>query len=169
MSDEELQYIEGRRSDKFYVSRPFKNDQHARYAYEKFGPAERTTPRWVRDELVLKTERHGEQQLKALFYTDSRKIDTLALQWVSTKTGKPGVRTFSLQGDEINRLLAFAMFIRTAQLTQDEGARFSMADFETEAVLDTDARLPIRIQICEFRYRFAVFGYRRLQSSAGQC
>jgi hypothetical protein len=131
MSDEdELQYIAGRRSDMFYYSRPFKDDPRARYAYDKFDAAERSTPHWIRDELVLKTERAGQQQLKALFYTDMRKIDTLCLQWAATKNGKPGVRTFSLQGDEIDRLLKFVMFIKTAKLTAD-GARFSMADFET--------------------------------------
>jgi hypothetical protein len=107
--DEELQYIVGRRSDMFYYSRPFKDNPRARFAYDKFDAVERTTPNWVRNELVLKTERAGEQQLKALFYTDTRAIDTLSLQWVSTKNGKPGVRTFSLQGDEIDAALAAAL------------------------------------------------------------
>lgn len=127
----ELDYLQGRRSDKYYVSGAFKDDTRKRFAEVKFDPADRCAPAWVRNQLVLKSMRAGAQQLKALFYTDTRQIESLAIQSVSVTKGKPGVQKFVLHGDEIDRLLAFAAFIRTAQIVDGEGGRYNTKDFET--------------------------------------
>jgi hypothetical protein len=131
MSDDELTYLHGRRSDKFYVSRPFRDDPQGHYAYMKIDGTERDLPRAIKNEFVLKTERAGEQQRKAMFYAGTREIKTLTLQRVSKKNG-PTLRRFSLKGDEISRLLAFAVFIKTAELATDEGGRYNRADFDVD-------------------------------------
>ena len=66
------------------------------------------------------------QQLKALFFEDDREIQTLAFQRFKSDGSPMRRERFTLQGEEIDRLLAFLALIQSRRLdleTSEDGLR----------------------------------------------
>ena len=113
MNDED--YIEHKRSDRIYVSKPFQIGQdkgrEARYISRVFDEAERSAFDTVDNEIVIRSTHNDKVQVKAVVTSDDHKIRQLTLQ--SFRIYKDGVRPneqygINLRGSEISRLIQFA-------------------------------------------------------------
>ncbi len=120
-SDED--YIAKKRSDRIYVSRPFKvgieKDKDARYITRVFDQAERSCFDAVDGEIVIRATHDDKVQIKAVVTSDDHEVRQLTLQ--SFRIYKDGVRPneqygINLRGDEIAELLEFAQLATKLQV-----------------------------------------------------
>ncbi len=120
-SDED--YVAKKRSDRIYVSRPFKvgieNNKDARYITRVFDEAERSCFDTVDGEIVIRATHDDKVQIKAVVTSDDHEVRQLTLQ--SFRIYKDGVRPneqygINLRGDEIAELLEFAQLATKLQV-----------------------------------------------------
>jgi hypothetical protein len=96
---------------------------------EVFEENEREAFLKVNDEIVLRRTPSGRQEIKAFFLVDSRKTARLTLQRFSTDREQPRKEAyFTLQGDEIDRLLDLAVIIRSAKFDGQNNVRLDSRD-----------------------------------------
>lgn len=112
-SDED--YVAKKRSDRIYVSRPFKvgidKDKDARYITRVFDEGERSRFDMVDGEIVIRATHNDKVQIKAVVTNDGNGIRELTLQ--SFRIYKDGARPnekygINLRGSEISEFLEFA-------------------------------------------------------------
>jgi hypothetical protein len=111
---DDADFIANKRSDRIYVSRPFKigveKNKDARYISRVFDEAERSRFDVVDDEIVLRATHNDKVQIKAVITSDDHQIRQLTLQ--SFRIYKDGARPneeygINLRGTEIRRLIEF--------------------------------------------------------------
>lgn len=120
-SDED--YVAKKRSDRVYVSRPFKigvaKEKDARYVTRVFDCGERSRFDSVDGEVVIRASHDDKVQVKAVVTSDDHGIRQLTLQ--SFRIYKNGVRPneqygINLRGAEIEELLEFAQLAAKLQI-----------------------------------------------------
>lgn len=121
---DDADYIEKKRSDRIYVSKPFQigvnKDREARYITRVFDEADRSAFDSVDDEIVIRATHNDKVQVKAVVTSDDHKIQQLTLQ--SFRIYKDGVRPneqygINLYGEEIARLVQFAEIATKLEVT----------------------------------------------------
>ncbi|WDJ04737.1 Shedu immune nuclease family protein [Xanthomonas campestris] len=121
---DDADYIEKKRSDRIYVSKPFQvgvnKDREARYITRVFDEGDRSAFDSVDDEIVIRATHNDKVQVKAVVTSDDHKIQQLTLQ--SFRIYKDGVRPneqygINLHGSEITRLLQFAELATKLEVT----------------------------------------------------
>jgi len=131
-------FVSQRIPGKIYFSKEFPGDYgepgKKRFLHYVLESGERDSLAEVQGELVIRVTPAGREQIKALFYVDSRKIQTLTLQRFSGPDDKPRKEvSFSLQGEEITKLLRLVAgiqntaFVGQERFRIDEGA---LQDFD---------------------------------------
>lgn len=139
---DDADYIEKKRSDRIYVSKPFQvgvnKDREARYITRVFDEADRSTFDSVDGEIVIRATHNDKVQVKAVVTSDDHKIQQLTLQ--SFRIYKDGVRPneqygINLYGDEIARLVQFAELATKLEVTTPGRLRI---DEEALAQFDID-------------------------------
>ena len=124
MSDENGRYYFWRRlPDKKYVSKAL--DGKKRFIWKVFDFPESYQIADVKDEVVLRVTPGGRQELKALFYEDSRGIEALTIQKFSAPTEKPQKWFFTFRGEEIRKLYNLLSEIKDIKLAGKGKERFS--------------------------------------------
>ena len=122
MDDED--YIEKKRSDRIYVSKPFQiglnKDREARYITRVFDESDRAAFDSVNDEIVIRSTHNDKVQIKAVVTSDDHNIKSLTLQ--SFRIYKDGVRPneqygINLHGAEIGRFIQFAELATKLEVT----------------------------------------------------
>lgn len=140
MSDED--YIANKRSDRIYVSRPFKiglnKDKDARYITRVFDDQERSCFDEVEGEIVIRATHDDKVQIKAVVTCDDQGLRQLTLQ--SFRIYKDGIRPneqygINLRGAEIAELVEFAQLVSNVQLDNKGKLRL---DRESLAHVDVD-------------------------------
>ena len=123
MSGDDEDYVARKRSDRFYVSRPFKvgreKDRDARIISRVFDDGERSRFDAVDGEIVIRATHDDKVQIKAVVTSDDNAVRQLTLQ--SFRVYKDGNRPnlqygINLYGAEINELLEFAEFAAKLQV-----------------------------------------------------
>lgn len=116
MDDED--YIANKRSDRIYVSRPFKiglnKDKDARYVTRVFDAKERSCFDAVEGEILIRATHDDKVQIKAVVTSDDNGLRQLTLQ--SFRIYKDGTRPneqygINLRGPEIAELVEFAQLV----------------------------------------------------------
>lgn len=139
---DDADYIEKKRSDRIYVSKPFQvgvnKDREARYITRVFDEADRSAFDSVDGEIVIRATHNDKVQVKAVVTSDDHKIQQLTLQ--SFRIYKDGVRPneqygINLYGDEIARLVQFAEIATKLEVTTPGRLRI---DEEALAQFDID-------------------------------
>lgn len=139
-SDED--YVANKRSDRIYVSRPFKvgieKDKDARYISRVFDAGERSRFESVDGEIVIRATHDDKVQIKAVVTSDDGGMRQLTLQ--SFRIYKDGVRPnqqygINLRGAEIEELLEFAQLVTKLQI--NTGGKLKI-DRESLAHVDID-------------------------------
>jgi hypothetical protein len=128
------QYVAKKIPDRLYFSKEFPvktidGIRGARFASQVFEANEREAFLKVDDEIVLRRTQSGRQEIKAFFLVDNRKTARLTLQRFSTDPEQPRKEAyFTLQGDEIARLLDLLVIIRTAKFDGHDKVRLDSKD-----------------------------------------
>jgi hypothetical protein len=121
VSDED--YVANKRSDRVYVSRPFKvgwtRETDARYVTRVFDDGERSSFDSVENELVIRATHDDKVQVKAVVTSDEQGLRQLTLQ--SFRIYKDGTRPneqygINLRGHEIAEFVEFARLASSMQL-----------------------------------------------------
>ncbi|MCD6598978.1 MAG: DUF4263 domain-containing protein [Dehalococcoidia bacterium] len=115
---DDYDYFMGRRADRTYFSKLFASgSREMRFAYKTFDSSELHQIVDVENETVLRITDGQRQEVKALFYEDSRNIECLTIQRYTKETGKPHQKShFTFRGEEITKFLKFIHLIRLIQL-----------------------------------------------------
>ena len=106
-------YHAGKLPDRVYISRPFRNDDFSapgedrpkRILSKVFISDESNEFVSIRDQIRLHISPGERQELKVVFYDDTRDILRITFQKFMTKSGEPVRHSISFTGDEITRLL----------------------------------------------------------------
>jgi hypothetical protein len=109
-------YISLSKPTRVYVSKEFPSaanpERPARFIWRVFESGDRDSRVNVKGEVVLRATRWGRQQVKALFYVDTREVANLLVQRFSTEPDKPRlVSHLSLHGEEIRRVVGLFKLI----------------------------------------------------------
>lgn len=146
MSDED--YVANKRSDRVYVSRPFKigvsKDTDARYVTRVFDDGQRSCFDSVDDEIVIRATHEDKVQIKAVVTSDQQGLRHLTLQ--SFRIYKDGARPneqygINLRGHEIAEFVEFAQFASSVQLDNTGKLRLDRASLaHVDVDMDSAAR-----------------------------
>ncbi|MCI1076373.1 DUF4263 domain-containing protein [Stenotrophomonas maltophilia] len=146
MSDED--YVANKRSDRVYVSRPFKigvsKDTDARYVTRVFDDGQRSCFDSVDDEIVIRATHDDKVQIKAVVTGDQQGLRHLTLQ--SFRIYKDGTRPneqygINLRGQEIAEFVEFAQLASSVQLDNTGKLRLDRASLaHVDVDMDSAAR-----------------------------
>ncbi|MEN5286249.1 Shedu immune nuclease family protein [Stenotrophomonas lactitubi] len=146
MSDED--YVANKRSDRVYVSRPFKiglsKDTDARYVTRVFDDGQRSCFDSVDDEIVVRATHDDKVQIKAVVTSDQQGLKSLTLQ--SFRIYKDGTRPneqygINLRGQEIAEFVEFAQLAGGVQLDNTGKLRLDRASLShVDVDMDSAAR-----------------------------
>lgn len=146
MSDED--YVANKRSDRVYVSRPFKigvnKDTDARYVTRVFDDGQRSCFDSVDDEIVIRATHDDKVQIKAVVTSDQQGLRHLTLQ--SFRIYKDGTRPnaqygINLRGQEIAEFIEFAQLASSVQLDNTGKLRLDRASLaHVDVDMDSAAR-----------------------------
>lgn len=79
----------------------------------------------VKNEVVLRRTPGNRQEIKAVFWEDSREVKSLTVQKFSAESGNPHQkRSFTLNGDEVEQLFNFLRFLQYIELNSEDKQRF---------------------------------------------
>jgi hypothetical protein len=138
-------YISLSKPTRVYVSKEFPSaanpERPARFIWRVFESGDRDSQVNVKGEVVLRATRWGRQQVKALFYVDTREVANLLVQRFSTEPDKPRlVSHLSLHGEEIRRVVGLFKLIEGGKFEGEGAVRIEEADLEQFVVSDDAAR-----------------------------
>jgi len=119
---DEIDYFWGKLPDKIYVSRAF--DGRKRFMSKVFDFPESYQIADVKDEVVLRVTPGGRQEVKALFYEDTRGIEALTIQKFGTKTENPHKWFFTFHDEEVGKLYNLLRVIKYMKLESEGKERF---------------------------------------------
>jgi len=128
---DEYDYYINKLPDRTYISRSFPessfdsdDERKLRIISKVFDEEELHEFVLKRDEMVLYVTPAARQEVKAVFYEDSRKVKSLTIQRFSRVTGKPFKKThFTFSGESLEKLYKFLRAIKYISLDKDEKVR----------------------------------------------
>lgn len=143
---EEFDYHSNKRTDKTYISSAIKTgdeskgfperniriiskviDSKSTYSFAK-----------IKDELVIRITDAEREELKAIFYEDTRDIKVLTFQKFTKKSGNPHKYSFSFIGEEIYKLKKFIQSINDIPIESKE--KRQITDIEVDEILLTQSQ-----------------------------
>lgn len=127
----DYEFFNNKRTDRTYVSRAFRQssfiepqDQRAlRIVSKVFDSEERPQFASLKGELVLRATPSGKQEVKIVFYQDTREVKSITIQRFQVKSGNPHKTAFTLYGDEIEKLYNLLGLIRYLDLENSDKVR----------------------------------------------
>jgi hypothetical protein len=130
-SPDEYDYFNGKRTDRIYVSKSFKptdlfdldEPKYLRILSKVFDSGETCQYAQVNKEIVLRVTASGRQEVKIVFFEDSREIKHITIQRFTKKGGKPHRNGFSFNGKEIEKLYDLLRLVRYINLENGEKVR----------------------------------------------
>lgn len=143
---DDYQVFVHQKTDQVHVSRPFEDFSWyeegkrptLRYLSKTLVPSHSDEFAVVNGELVIRTTQGQKQQIKILFYEDSRKIKTITFQRYTVKTGKPHHHAFTFSGQEIEQLYSLLQAIRYIDLEKNEKVRFESTILDDWHITETE-------------------------------
>jgi hypothetical protein len=139
-------YIPLSKPTRVYVSKEFQSAANparpARFIWRVFESGERNDLAVnAKGEVVVRATRWGRQQVKALFYVDTRKVANVLLQRFSTDPDRPRLASYlSLHGEEIRRVAGLFKLIESGKFEGEGKVRIEEADLEQFVVSEDAAR-----------------------------
>ncbi len=127
---EDYEYFENKRPERTYVSRSFPSflsdeDRKLRIISKVFDEPElHECAVNQKGEMVLYITPGERQEVKAIFYEDTRKIQSLTIQRFTRQTGKPHKKThFTFSGNSLEKIYSLLRIIKHLNLEPGEKAR----------------------------------------------
>jgi len=126
---EDHEYFENKRPDRIYISRSFpsfssEDDKRLRYISKVFDEQELHEFIDNKGEIVLRVTPGERQEVKAIFYEDSREVQSLTFQRFTRRTNKPHKKThFTFSGNSLEKIYKLLRVIKYLPLEQEEKVR----------------------------------------------
>ena len=129
---ENYEYFENKRSERTYVSKAFpsfspvpsEESRNLRIISKVFDEPELHECVEQKGEMVLHTTLGERQEVKAIFYEDTREVQSLTIQRFTRQTGKPHKRThFTFSGKSLEKIYNLLRIIKHLNLEDGEKAR----------------------------------------------
>ncbi len=145
---DEYDYYINKRPDRIYISKgfsesayPFEEGRKLRIISKVFDEDELYEFAIIKKELVLRVTPAEREEVKAVFYEDSRKIQRLTIQRFTRKTGNPHKRThFTFSGESLDKLYRLLRIIKVIDLEGDEKIRLEDDILDDILVSDKEKR-----------------------------
>lgn len=144
---DEYDYFINKRIDRTYISKSFPSTDFSdieeprliRILSKVFDGEENFEFAEIKKEIVLRTTPSGRQEVKVVFYEDSRGIKHITIQRFSTESGKPHKHSFSFDGEEIEKLFNILKLVKYVEL--ESNAKVRMDDsFLNEWLISEDEK-----------------------------
>lgn len=125
---EDIEYFKNKHPERTYISKAFSSfasdNRKLRYISKVFDEPELHEYIEEKNEVVLHVTPGERQEVKALFYEDSREIKRLTIQRFSHQTDKPYKQTsFTFSGESIGKIFNLLRMIRHIPLENDRKSR----------------------------------------------
>ena len=126
---EEHEYFYNKLPDRIYVSRaftPYLSDDDRKLRFISRVDDESESHEFVKkkEEIVLYVTPKKRQEVKAIFYEDTREVKYLTIQRFTRRTGKPHKKThFTFSGKSIDKLYSLLRVIKNLPLENEEKVR----------------------------------------------
>lgn len=133
---DDFEYFTNMKSDKTYISKSFKDfptytrngevveGKPLRIIQKVFDVKEPHQFVKLKNEIVLRVTASARQEIKVLFYEDTRDVKKIIFQRFTAKNGKPHDISFSFGGDEIEKIYNILKLIKYVDLEDKDKARF---------------------------------------------
>ncbi len=129
---DEMDYFEGKRPDRTYISKAFpepeslepEKQRKLRILSKVMDQADQHEFVTIKKEVVLRVTPGERQEVKVSFYEDNRNIKSITIQRFTRKDGKPHKSSFSFYGDEIEKLFNVLRLVKYIDLRSKEKERF---------------------------------------------
>jgi hypothetical protein len=173
----EFDYFDKKRSDRVYISKSFKgydltNDRTIRIASKIIESDDQQEIAIIRNELVVRTTQGGKQEVKVIFYDDTRSIHKVIFQRFTVKNGKPHKQSFSFTLSEFQKIIDLLRTIETVPFDSEGKLRLDDSVIQSIFMDDEQKRkyLTSNIDILEEVARNSItkkdiiaLGYRKQQ------
>ncbi len=128
---EEFEYFKNKHTDRTYISKSFKSfdyldldkPKNLRIISKVLDSEESYEFAKVKQELVLRVTPSRRQEIKIMFYEDSRDIKCITIQRFTVKNYKPHQQSFTFRGKEIEVFFNLLKLIRYIELKDSEKVR----------------------------------------------
>jgi hypothetical protein len=145
---DEYDYFSGKRTDRTYISKSFKSTdlldleepKYLRILSKIFNSGETWEFAKVKKEIVLRVTSSGRQEVKIVFYEDSREIKHITIQRFTREGGKPHKNGFSFSGTEIEKLFNMLRLIRYIDLESSGRVRLDDSMINEWLISDDEKR-----------------------------
>lgn len=128
---DDFEYFSGKRPNQIYISKAFDElgelarflpdgSRKMRIISKVFDSTESHEFAEIKGEVVLRITDGERQEIKAVFYEDTREIKSFTIQRYTRDTGKPHQKThFTFQGEEIDKLYNLIRCIKHLRLSSE--------------------------------------------------
>ena len=123
----DYEYFQNKRPERIYISREFSNEFNSdeskpmRYISRVVDEQDIDEICEVEGEEIIRVTPKQKEEIKALFYVDSREISRLTFQRFTRETGKPHKKTsLSFSGDSIKKIYELLQTILVLDLDQND-------------------------------------------------
>lgn len=127
----DYEFFNNKRSDRTYVSRAFRqsgfiepqDQRDLRIVSKVLDSEERPQFAKLKGEMVLRVTPSGKQEVKIVFYQDTREVKSITIQRFQVKSGAPHKTAFTLFGEEIEKLYNLLGLIKYLDLESSDKVR----------------------------------------------
>lgn len=128
---EEFEYFINKLTDRTYISKSFKSfdyldldkPRNLRIISKVLDSEESYEFAKIKQELVLRVTPARRQEIKIMFYEDSRDVKCITIQRFTVKNNKPHQQSFTFRGKEIEAFFNLLKLIRYIELKDSEKVR----------------------------------------------
>ena len=145
---DEYEHFANKRPDRVYISKAFKEapwlesdaGRMLRILSKVFDSDERHEFAKIKGEIVLRVTGGERQEVKIVFYEDSRAIKSITIQRFTLDSGKPHKHSLTFRGEEIEQLFNLLRAIRYIDLESQDKTRLD-ANILNDWLLSEDEKL----------------------------
>jgi hypothetical protein len=128
---DEIDYFEGKRTDRTYISKTFpgseslepEKERKLRILSKVMDQSDQHEFVTIKKETVLRVTPGKRQEVKVVFCEDDRNVKSITIQRFTRKDGKPHKTSFSFQGEEIEKLFNVLRLIKYIDLKSEDKER----------------------------------------------
>lgn len=175
---EDYDYHINKKPGKTYITKRLdkgeENPRKFRIASKVFDSEEHHEIAIENAETVIRITPGGKQEVKAIFYEDTRGVSTIIFQKFTTETGKPHRINFSFDSEEIRTILEFINNLKFVDLsspnklnvTDEELTEFLLSEDQVKKLIIHNQDLVLELAKSEItKEDIIALGYRRKELS----
>ncbi len=175
---DEHEYHINKKQGKVYITKRLdegeENPRHFRIASKVFDSQEQHEIATENAETIIRLTPGGKQEVKAIFYEDTRGVSTIIFQKFTTETGKPHKISFSFNSEEVRKIVEFINNLKLLDLsspnkinvTDEELTELLLSEDQVKILITRNQELVLELAKSEItKEDIIALGYRRKQLS----